>query len=200
MHKPPHPPPHTPLANHAAKQLEVKLDGRWCQRNKPSSTHHWKDKHVLSAVQRMAQAHLSSLDTSSVDREDLSSGGEEEETGQSRISNTGNTDTFSASGHLTPAFVLQTYILAPSHRNLFFFFEIRFKRREQTAQRSVLIGGHFDWKSRSSLPPNGWTRCQGTRRRNRRLNTQKSGGSVWDGHGHMGHMSVCNVCMLVAEM
>lgn len=87
-----------------------------------------------------------------------------------------------------------------------FFFEIRFKRREQIAQRSVRIGGHFDWKSRSSLPPNGWTRCQGTGRRNRRLNTQislqkrQSGGSVRDGHGHMGHMSVCNVCMLVAEM
>lgn len=68
----------------------------------------------------MAQAHLSSLDMSSVDREDLSSGGEEEETGQSRISNPGNTGTFSVSGHLTLAFVLQTYILTPSHRNLFF--------------------------------------------------------------------------------
>lgn len=134
MHKPPHPPPpppHTPLANQAAKQLEVKIDGRWCQRNKPSSIHHWKDKHVLSAVQRMAQAHLSSLDTSSLDREDLSSGGEEEETGQSRISNTGNTDTFSASGHLTLAFVLQTYILTPSHRNLFFFF-LRSDLREES--------------------------------------------------------------------
>lgn len=45
----------------------------------------------------MAQAHLSSHDMSSVDREDLSSGGEEEETSQSRTSNSGKSDTFSVS-------------------------------------------------------------------------------------------------------
>lgn len=37
----------------------------------------------------MAQAHLSSLDMPSVDKEDLSSGGEEEEMSQKRTSNTG---------------------------------------------------------------------------------------------------------------
>lgn len=40
----------------------------------------------------MAQAHLSSLDMSSVDKEDLSSGGEEEETGRSSGSDPGKSD------------------------------------------------------------------------------------------------------------
>ncbi|TWW81893.1 protein phosphatase 1 regulatory subunit 1B-like isoform X2 [Takifugu flavidus] len=40
----------------------------------------------LKDVQRMAQAHLSSLDMPSVDKEDLSSGGEEEEMSQKRAS------------------------------------------------------------------------------------------------------------------
>ncbi|KAM3591335.1 uncharacterized protein V6R79_000379 [Siganus canaliculatus] len=87
----------------------------------------------LKAVQRMAQAHLASLDMSSLDKDEPSSGEEDEEC-EKQSQQTGRLDRFS----FFPVVFCTTHRLCLHFRNAFL---VRCKRRKQTTQGSELSTG-----------------------------------------------------------